>query len=56
LDTFGVTRAEMRPAHPIQVEKAFERAKIRNVSFTPLDQFEVELMDLEKAGVVLPPR
>ena len=38
------------------VKKAFERAKIRNVSFTPLDQFEVEMMDLEKAGVVLPPR
>jgi hypothetical protein len=38
-----------------RVKKAFERAKIRNVSFTPLDQFEVEMMDLEKAGVV-PPR
>jgi hypothetical protein len=38
------------------VKKAFERAKIRNVSFTPLDQFEVEMMDLEKAGVVPPPR
>jgi hypothetical protein len=38
------------------VKKAFERAKIRNVYFTPLDQFEVEMMDLEKAGVVLPPR
>ncbi len=38
------------------VKKAFERAKIRNVSFTPLDQYEVEMMDLEKAGVTLPPR
>jgi hypothetical protein len=38
------------------VKKAFERAKIRNVSFTPLDQFEVEMMDLEKAGVVPPSR
>jgi hypothetical protein len=37
------------------VKKAFERAKIRNVSFTQLDQYEVEMMDLEKAGVVLPP-
>ncbi len=39
-----------------RVKKAFERAKIRNVSFTPLDQFEVEMMDLEKAGVVPSPR
>jgi hypothetical protein len=38
-----------------RVKKALERAKIRNVSFTPLDQFEVEMMDLKKAGVVLPP-
>lgn len=35
-----------------EVKKTLERAKIRNVSFTPLDQFEVEMMDLEKAGVV----
>ncbi len=30
-----------------EVKKAFERAKIRNVHFTPLDQFEVEAMDLK---------
>jgi hypothetical protein len=39
-----------------RVKKAFERAKIRNVVFTPLDQYEVEMMDLKKAGVVLPTR
>ena len=32
-----------------EVKKAFERAKIRNVAFTPLDQFEVEMMDLKKS-------
>jgi hypothetical protein len=39
-----------------RVKKAFERAKIRNVSFTPVDQYEVELITLENAGVVPPPR
>jgi len=29
------------------VKKAFERAKIRNVHFTSLDQFEVQVMDLK---------
>jgi hypothetical protein len=38
-----------------RVKKAFEQAKIRNVSFTPLDQYEVEMITLESAGVV-PPR
>ena len=28
------------------VRKALERAKIRNMTFTPLDQVEVEMMDL----------
>ena len=28
------------------VKKAFERAKIRNVAFTPLDQYEVEMITL----------
>jgi hypothetical protein len=39
-----------------EVKKAFERAKIRNVSFTPLDEYEVEMITLESAGVVSPPR
>jgi hypothetical protein len=38
-----------------RVKKAFERAKIRNVSFTPLDQYEVEMITLKQAGVILPP-
>jgi hypothetical protein len=38
-----------------EVKKAFEQAKIRNVSFTPLDQYEVEMITLKSAGVVLPP-
>jgi hypothetical protein len=38
-----------------EVKKTLERAKIRNVSFTPLDQFEVEMITLKSAGVVLPP-
>ena len=39
-----------------EVKKALERAKIRNVSFTPLDQYEVEMITLESAGVVPPSR
>jgi hypothetical protein len=38
-----------------RVKQAFERAKIKNVAFTPLDQYEVEMITLKKAGVVLPP-
>jgi hypothetical protein len=39
-----------------KVKKAFERAKIKNVLFTPLDQFEVAMTTLESAGVVPPSR
>ncbi|HVG64323.1 MAG TPA: hypothetical protein VNA24_37525 [Hyalangium sp.] len=39
-----------------EVKKVLERAKIRNVVFTPLEQYEVEMITLESAGVFHPPR